>query len=473
MANLHIFSAYRCLFRTWGKEEHTESNRCCAGALWYGVSEQEGKTMITRLLTAGIFSIAIAASAKYTETMDSVGRSVDLVRDYGLKDDGAASNQSDIFQGAIDELAEKGGGRVWVPKGTYRLSEVRLRSNIHLLIEAGSVLKLHWPEGTKTMMFLLDAERPERKSSWTEADEMAYIENVSIRGVGGPFIIDYSDRERVKGEGARGILTKMVKNFLIENVDIYDNYSVYCGITLTPQQTRYDSSKWPLSRSTDGTVRNCRIFHASPGYGLTQLHGAQSVHFENLYAEGGVTLRLETGALGDKTGVYDITAEHVVNENGRCAVMFGPHSAMNGLVKVENVKSISSAFAVTMSKGGVKKKELERNPDAADGVFAEGSYVKNITAVFGKAAQVKTHMIMYMPEEYYKDLDLVWEDKFFRGPSITAVKDETEGHFTVRTENIRMEGFVYYRDKPVITPDDARPGNKFGEIEKWKQEFGR
>ena len=121
-----------------------------------------------------------------------------------------------------------------------------------------------------------------------------------------------------------------------------------------------------------------------------------------------MTLRLETGAVGHKTGVYDITAKNVVNENGRCAVMFGPHSAMNGVVKVDGVVSKSSTYAVTIGKGGVKEAELKLNPDATDGIFAEGSYVKNIHAVFGKTAQVKTHAMLAIPEEYYEDLKLRW-----------------------------------------------------------------
>ncbi|VGO19663.1 glycoside hydrolase family protein [Pontiella sulfatireligans] len=425
------------------------------------------------LLIAVLAALNVSVKAKYTETMDPNGLTKNAKTDYGLVDDRAKKNQSEVFQKAIDDLAEKGGGRLIVPKGTYRLAGVKLKSNIHLLIEAGTILKPYWPEGTKTVVFSMDAERPANKKKWTEKDEMAYIENVSIRGVGGPFIIDYSDRVRVKGGGVRGILTKMVKNFLIENMDVRDNYSVYCGITLTPQQTKHDSSKWPVSRSTDGKVRNCRIFNASPGYGLTQLHGAQSVHFEDIYADGGVTLRMETGAVGDKTAIYDITAKNVTNENGRCAVMFGPHSAMNGVVKVDGVVSKSSAYAVTMGKGGVKAAELKHNPDATDGIFAEGSYVKNIRVIFGKTAQIKTHAMMSIPEEYYDDLDLVWENKFFRGPSIGGVKDTVEGHYKIDIENVTLEGFKYNAKKPVLTAEDARPGKWAAEVKKWKEDHGK
>lgn len=427
-----------------------------------------------RIVAAGLLLVTQAAvvHAEYTETMDPNGLTRNVQTDFGLIDDDAKRNQSEIFQRAIDNLADEGGGRLVVPKGTYRLAGVRLKSNIHLLIERGTVIKPYWPKGTKTVVFNMDAERPANRRKTTEEQERAYIENVSIRGLGGRFVVDYSDRERREGEGVRAVLCKMVKNFLIADLDVNDNFTTYCGITLTPLQTKRESKDWPVSRATDGTVRNCRIFNASPGYGLTQLHGAQSVHFEDIYAKGGVTLRLETGAVGDKTAVYDITARNVVNEDGRCAVMFGPHSAMNGVVKVDGVLAKSSTYAVTMGKGGVKAAELEQNPDATDGIFAEGSYVKNIHAVFGTTAQIKTHAMMDIPEEYYDDLELRWFSKFFEGPSIGAVRDSTQGHYRVIIEDVTLEGFKYNNDKKILTSKDSRPGKWAHALRKWKSDRG-
>ncbi|TWU38222.1 right-handed parallel beta-helix repeat-containing protein [Novipirellula artificiosorum] len=424
------------------------------------------------IFTMMLIRFAGIANAEYVETMDPNGLTKNAGADYGLVDDNAIANQSDVIQKAIDDIAATGGGRLIVPKGTYRFARVRLQSNVHLLIEKDTVIKPYWPAGEKTVVFDLDSERPTQRKQVTIEHEKVFIENVSIRGLGGRWIIDYSDRQRAKGEGVRGILAKMVRNFLIADLDIKDNYSVYCGITLTPIQTMSETSDWPVSRATDGTVRNCRIFNASPGYGLTQLHGAQSVHFEDLYAEGGVTLRLETGAVGDKTAVYDITGKNIVNENGRCAVMLGPHSAMNGVVKIDGVKSISSAFAVTIGKGGVKEAELKNNPDATDGIFAKGSYVKDIHAVFGKHAQVKTHVFLCIPEEYRNELDLRWENKFFEGPSIGAVRDTTEGHYKVIVEDVTMEDFKYNADKPIMTERDSPSGKWGAAVAKWKSEHG-
>ena len=408
--------------------------------------------------------------AEYLETMDPDGLTKNLKSDYGLVNDNAKANQSEILQKAIDDLAAAGGGRLIVSKGTYRFAKVYLKSNIHLLIEKDTVIKPYWPQGERTVVFVLDAERP---SKTTPEQEKEFIENVSIRGLGGRFIIDYSDRERKEDESIRGVICRMVRNFLICDLDIKDNFTSHCGLTLTPTGSAdKDAPNWEVSRATDGTIRNCRIFNASPGYGLVQLHGAQSVHFENIYAKGGVALRLETGAVGPQTGVYDITAKNVICENGRCAVMFGPHSAVNGVVKVDGVVAKSCTYAVTIGKGGVKEAQLRIEPDATDGIFAEGSYVKNIHAIFGKHAQTKTHAMLEIPEEYYDDLNLRWFNKFFEGPSIGAVKDGTNGHYKVIIENVSLEGFKYYTDKKILTPEDFRPGKWPEELRKWKAARG-
>lgn len=88
-----------------------------------------------------------------------------------------------------------------------------------------------------------------------------------------------------------------------------------------------------------------------------------------------------------QTGVYDITAKDVVSEDGRCAVMLGPHSAVNGVVKVDGVVSNRSTYAVTVGKGGVKEAQLKLDPNATNGSFAKGSYVKGIHAIFGKTEE--------------------------------------------------------------------------------------
>ena len=64
-----------------------------------------------------------------------------LESDYSLVDDGAKTNQSALLQKAINDVAAAGGGRLILPKGTYRFAKVYLKSNVHLLIEKDTVIK--------------------------------------------------------------------------------------------------------------------------------------------------------------------------------------------------------------------------------------------------------------------------------------------------------------------------------------------
>ena len=75
-------------------------------------------TLQLALLSIIAISFAITANAEYTETMDPGGPTKNVGTDYGLVDDNAKANQSEILQKAIDDVAAAGGGRLILPKGT-------------------------------------------------------------------------------------------------------------------------------------------------------------------------------------------------------------------------------------------------------------------------------------------------------------------------------------------------------------------
>ena len=54
-----------------------------------------------------------------------------------------AWNDTATFQKAIDYVAENGGGKVIVPADTYRLVEVFLKSDVHIVFEGKSTLYPH------------------------------------------------------------------------------------------------------------------------------------------------------------------------------------------------------------------------------------------------------------------------------------------------------------------------------------------
>ena len=108
------------------------------------------KDAILTILAGLLLSVqAVVANAEYTETMKPDGLIKNLKTDFGLVDDNAQSDQSAILQEAIDDVSAKGGGRLILPKGTYRFARVYLKSNVHLLIEKDTVIKPYWPKGEK------------------------------------------------------------------------------------------------------------------------------------------------------------------------------------------------------------------------------------------------------------------------------------------------------------------------------------
>lgn len=391
--------------------------------------------------------------AAYVETMNPHGPTRNLQVDFGLVDDQAKDNQSETLQNAIDEVSEKGGGKLILPKGTYRLSGIYLKSDVHLLIEKDTVIRPYWPTGTKTVVFTLGVSKD---------TEEEYIENVSIRGLGGKFIVDYSDRGSVEGEGIRTINSRQVKNFLISDIHIKDSFTTYCAVIFTPAKDE-DARTRAIFRPTDGLVRNLQSTNSSPGYGLVQMHAGDDIHFENLKAfGGGVTFRLETGAGGHNGGIHNITAKNLYCENGSTAVLLGPHKAQNGVVRIDGVTVKSCAFAVTMGPGYVETRN-RGDKTYKPGVFADRTTVRNIHAIFGTNAAVSLKGLAKVPEEYLKELRFDENDRVLkrvRGPSIGVVRNGTAGSWNPIIENVTSEGFKY--NQGIMKIDEKPPRN-------WKQ----
>ena len=62
------------------------------------------------------------------------------ILDFGAISDAVTVNTTAI-QNAIDKCSQSGGGRVIIPSGTFISGTIRLKSNVELYLERGSVLK--------------------------------------------------------------------------------------------------------------------------------------------------------------------------------------------------------------------------------------------------------------------------------------------------------------------------------------------
>ena len=70
------------------------------------------------------------------------------VTDYGAKPDGTPCTEA--IEAAVDVAAQAGGGRVVLPKGEWISGAFRLKSNVALVVEKGTVL--HFPDDPVLVM---------------------------------------------------------------------------------------------------------------------------------------------------------------------------------------------------------------------------------------------------------------------------------------------------------------------------------
>ena len=80
-----------------------------------------------------------AADSTDAKTDASAAKLVYDVRSYGATGDGKTLDGPAISK-TIEACADAGGGTVYVPAGTYLSGSIRLKSNIHLFIDAGATI---------------------------------------------------------------------------------------------------------------------------------------------------------------------------------------------------------------------------------------------------------------------------------------------------------------------------------------------
>ncbi|MBK1875778.1 glycosyl hydrolase family 28-related protein [Pelagicoccus mobilis] len=398
------------------------------------------------LLTLATLTLTLVGNAAYIDTIDQVLVEKDLVADFGMVADDAASDQSAKLQDAIDEISAKGGGRIYLPAGTYSFNSIYMNSNVHLVIDKGVIIKPFLHESQKgNGVFHFTNKSESRKG------EEGFIENVSIRcsEEGEYFTIDYSHiplnikHKRQEKHSARAFKCVQVRNFMIEGMYVIDNWTTHCAGIFVPSKIE-GCDEWEVYKPTAGLIRNFKSINSSPGYGLAQLHAGYDLRFENLSTtNGGITFRLETGAGGHYGGVDQISADTIYCENGVTAMAMGPHTAKNGMVTARNITALSCGTAVQMGPGFDDGRENSGVP----GRFADGCLIENVHAVYGENAPIATKTISHLAEW---QLERLWFDEktqLIRGPSQWIAHDKTGDSWSPTIRDVTSEGF-----SPEISP---------------------
>ncbi len=380
--------------------------------------------MILLLLSQTFYSQVDREGRFYNETWTN-GVSKNLVSDYGANGNDN-NNDSKILQGAIDELTKlPNGGRIFIPKGTYFLKFINLRSNVHLVFAGGTVVK---PSDTKSFGYIFGMGINDK------------VENVSVRGNGGRFTVDNSSSKL--NDKLRTFRMGNVTNFFVANVNIIDNFTEFAGFACIKEH----QGQYPRK----GIFKNADIKNARFGWGLVQVLMGETILFKNLTGTGGVTLRLETRI--ENPVINDIIGRNISNRDGHATVFVSPHECNCGTFDIQNVKSFGNGFAVRIERGH------SDTPGGPRGTFNSNSKVNGIRAEYGTKAQIRSDHRDFVPCELRNLIsnNIKVDSQSYEGPSMAPILYENgngAGFSNISLSNIQKIGFNSQR-KSILNQND-------------------
>ena len=331
-----------------------------------------------------------------------------------LKGDCSSEDTISLNQ-QITNLSNAGGGVIRIKKGNYCFLNVILKSNIHIKIDSDVTIQ---PDlsgntaGKNLNMFRVGEDFLVENVAITNSDEDNTDINTWFKG--NIPIGDYN--------GVRFVEFSNVKNFKFSGMNLTDNFSVFSNIVLNlPSSANVDEI--PIG----GIVSNVKMTSLHVGYGVVQMQTGKKVLYKNLDGEGGVTLRVETGAAATNQ-VNKITVDDVVGRNikvsfGDAAFNMSPHRVDQGRVDIEGVTAVNSTHAVQIAAGFIGSKPNLIN---SKGTFDSRSFIGDITVTGGDGAQIKGKDFKYFDCEDRKTLIFKCQNpdnESTFGKSIGAIRD--------------------------------------------------
>lgn len=400
--------------------------------------------LLVFLCFLGFNSMAQKEKDFYKDKINEVTKTVDLVVDYNVNNQ---DNEDDSkkLQKAINDLSSlKNGGVINIPAGQYYINDIVLKSNVHLVIDKGVTLYATNPEVNKNFIMISFGNNRHR------------AKNVSIRSKEGMYTADLSVSQN---KNVRVINVANAENFLIEGLRVADDNTIFSAITLN-----YSSFKGNYSMPENGVIKNCRIEKSHYGYGLIQAQASKNIYYENIWGDGGVTLRLETSLtkMNDLQigGNHDTFAKNVYCENGNAAVMLSPHNIQNGHVEIDGIETVNCGFTVRISKGYIAGKQTGEN--LMPGTYANTSKLSNIKSTYGTTAQVKSKHFKYMTCKDRKLINGHSPDGIsYVAPSVAPIINtakgiggKEKGYWEIKIKNISTSGYVNQK-KEILHEEDA------------------
>lgn len=341
------------------------------------------------------------------------------------------SEDTERLNAIINELHKNGGGKINIKSGEYAFKNVILKSNIHITIESGTVIKMNHSKEGNTTLFNLG-----------RINNQPAVENVKIIGLGTvenrpKFIL-----EKKENRFYRVFSIGYVKNVLIVNFKIEDDLTKAAAIAFNPSKSGEESA----NIAENVTIANIELTGGSIGYGLVQTNVGKNLLLKNLSCQGGMTCRIEahTGRQYD-LGVDNIVVKNVASINGKAAVLLQPHSVVNGRILVDGAKSEGSTWTLFLKNGFVAKdsKRKER------GTFAPSTTFKNISLnATDDSATLSFKNLKYVPKELMK---------FYKNPELKPILEDA--NYSIKKGILSKESAVKGASIAVIYIDAKYPIN--------------
>ena len=345
------------------------------------------KTIIGLLLFTNVYSQTLPLDNTFFNP--TIGANTQTI-----SESAGTGDDSQIFQNAINTVNTAGGGKVIVNAGAYRVLEVDLLSNVHIEVNSGVTFLPFNPSATVNNALFV-------------ADKNIGIDNFSVIGIGGNFLVDLSSI--ATSIRMRVISFKYCSNFKVANFAITDNYTEFSSLafgsnystTSTASGTRINNIR---GIPNGGIIENIAMTNGHYGYGLVQVQGGKNLLFRGLSSIGGAALRLETGFnLLQYTELYNfndiklenIWARNIACTNGQSALQLSPHTLNQGYFNAENITATSCEMAVVWAAGFATN--TQETDGLTPGSFDETSKIRNVTATFGQNAQMRDSRLRYIP----------------------------------------------------------------------------
>ncbi|WP_422350984.1 rhamnogalacturonidase [Flagellimonas sp.] len=295
------------------------------------------------------------------------------VRDFGATGDGKTLDTNAINE-AIIEASNKGGGMVYFPPGRYLSASIRLKSNITIHLEAGSII-----EAVHDSIALYDfPERNEKGGGFQDFGHSHWknsliwgigLENISIQGAGliygkglNPGFNKFTEvyKDGAPGSGNKAISLKECRNVLLRDFSIL--HGGHFGILATGvDNLTIDNLKIDTNR--DGididSCRNVRISNCSvnapwddgiclkTSYGLGRLKHSENITISNCYLTGGY----DEGTLLD--GTFKVSSpEYKSNKFGRIKLGTESNGDFKNITITNCVFDRSRGIAIESVDGG-------------------------------------------------------------------------------------------------------------------------